>query len=470
VLVVSDVTEQRLQRDRLARQAHYDELTRLPNRARLVQLLADSMRAADIDGHLLAVCCLDIDHFKAINDELGQAAGDRLLAELALRLRGAVRSRGSLHHDTAGRLGGDEFALLMHAGSLDEARAAVERVLRLISQPLNVSSDGPTRCVTASVGVTVYPHDSSDAETLLRHADNAMYGAKQAGRNGYLFFDAEHRRRNEELVLAIGRVQQALDNGELTLYYQPKVDLKRGVVLGCEALLRWNHPAEGVLAPSRFLPLIEHTGLSARIGDHVLARALDQLDAWHARGLELSISVNISSRHLQQPDFVQRLAELLARHPRDLGGYLELEVLETAAIADIAFTSTLLERCARLGVRWALDDFGTGYSTLTYLKRLPVQMLKIDRSFIQNMLTDAQDKAIVEGVIGLAHTFGCSVVAEGVESAAQARMLLEVGCHVGQGEGIAPPMPAEQVLEWVANWRGPFALAAATPARRPATL
>jgi EAL domain-containing protein (putative c-di-GMP-specific phosphodiesterase class I) len=239
------------------------------------------------------------------------------------------------------------------------------------------------------------------------------------------------------------------------------VDLKRGVVLGMEALLRWNHPEHGLVPPAQFLPLIEHTGLSARIGDHVLARALDQLDAWTAMGLDLSVSVNISARHLQEPDFAQRLAELLARHSQPLGPRLELEVLETAALTDIGYTSSLLERCARLGVRWALDDFGTGYSTLTYLKRLPLHVLKIDRSFVSNMLTDAQDRAIVEGVISLARTFDCIAVAEGVETPAQARMLLDIGCEIGQGTGIAAAMPAPDVAAWVRDWRGLFALAAA---------
>ena len=466
VLVVTDVTEQRLQRERLERQAHFDELTRLPNRARLGQLLAEAMAATDRDGYLLAVCYLDLDHFKAINERHGVEAGDRLLAELADRLRGALRTRGSVWSDSAARLGGDEFVLLLRAGTVDEARAAVERVLRVVAQPIQIVPGSEPETITASVGATVYPLDASDADTLLRHADHAMYGVKQSGRNGFLFFDPEHSRRTEERVLAIGRVQDALDQGELMLYYQPKVDLKRGVVLGVEALLRWNHPEHGVVPPLQFLPLIEHTGLSARVGDHVLAQALDQVEVWQNQGLDLSVSVNITARHLQEPDFAQRLAELLARHDRPLGNRLELEVLETAALTDIGYSSVVMARCARLGVRWALDDFGTGYSTLTYLKRLPVQVLKIDRSFVHNMLVDAQDRAIVEGVISLSGTFGCVVVAEGVETAAQARMLLDMGCEIGQGTGIAAPMPAAQVGPWVREWRGLFALSAA-PAPLP---
>ncbi len=467
VVVVNDVTEQRLQREQLARQAHFDELTRLPNRTRLAELMAEAIAAADRDGSLLVVCYLDIDHFKAVNDRLGHDQGDLLLAELAERMRAVLRMRGRGWSDTAARLGGDEFVLLLRARTVDEARAAVQRVLRLMSQPIVLQPGTAREVVTASVGATLYPLDRSDADTLLRHADHAMYSAKQCGRNGFLFFDAEYSRRTEERMVAIDRLQAALDQGELVLYYQPKVDLKRGQVLGVEALIRWNHPQDGMVSPAQFLPLIEDTALSARFGDHVLSQALEQLARWHADGLALSVSVNISARHLQEPGFVPRLAELLARHPPALGGRLELEVLETAALADIAFTAELMTRCAALGVRWAVDDFGTGYSTLTYLKRLPLQVLKIDRSFVSHMLDDAQDRAIVKGVISLAKTFGCSVVAEGVESAAQVRTLLEMGCDIGQGVGIAPAMPAADIAGWVRDWRGLFVLSAAPAPTAP---
>lgn len=460
VLVISDITEQRQQREQLERQAHFDELTRLPNRSRLSQLLDDGMRAADRDGYLLVVCYLDLDRFKPVNDRFGHAAGDRLLGELAGRLRSELRSRESWA-DAAARLGGDEFVLLLRAGTLEEARLAVERVLRVVALPYVVDAAQDPVQVTASMGATVYPIDRSDADTLLRHADHAMYGAKQAGRNGYLFFDPEHRRRTEERVMAIGRVQEALDQQEFLLYYQPKVDMRSGRVLGLEALLRWEHPGQGLIAPLQFLPLIENTGLSSRIGDWVISQALDHLSQWRRDGLDISVSVNVSARHLQEPDFAQRLIELLARHSDPLATHLELETLETAAHADIEATSALLARCRSIGVRFALDDFGTGYSTLTYLKRLPVDVLKIDRSFVHHMLDDAQDRAIVEGVIGLARTFGCVVVAEGVESPAQARTLLDLGCDIGQGTGIAAPMPSAQVANWVRNYKGMFALAPA---------
>ncbi len=459
-LVISDITEQRRQRDRLERQANFDELTRLPNRARLMQLLSEAMLAADADGHLLTVCYLDLDHFKPVNDRFGHAAGDGLLVELAGRLRSTLRSN-AVWSDTAGRLGGDEFVLLLRATTLEESRLAVERVLRVVAQPYLVDGSTEPVHVTASMGCCVYPVDRSDADTLLRHADNAMYDAKQAGRNGYRFFDPEHRRRNEERVMQMGRVQEGLDRSEFVLYYQPMVDMRRGVVLGLEALVRWDHPEQGLLAPSQFLPVIENTGLSARVGDWVLAKALEHLAQWRRTGHDISVSVNVSPRHLQEPDFSARLQHWLARHPEPLAQALELEVLETTAHADIDATSALLAECRKLGVRFALDDFGTGYSTLAHLKQLPVDKLKIDRSFVHDMLDDPQDRAIVEGVIGLARTFQCVVVAEGVESPAQARALLDMGCNIGQGTGIAAPMPASAVSAWIRDYKGLFALSAA---------
>jgi EAL domain-containing protein (putative c-di-GMP-specific phosphodiesterase class I) len=269
--------------------------------------------------------------------------------------------------------------------------------------------------------------------------------------------------------MAIGRVQEALDLHEFLLFYQPKVDMRSGRVLGLEALLRWDHPQQGLIAPLQFLPLIENTGLSSRVGDWVLTQALDHLVQWQRAGLDISVSVNISARHLQEPDFAMRLAALLARRTEPLAQHLELEMLESAAHADIEATSSLMARCQAMGVRFALDDFGTGYSTLTYLKRLPVDVLKIDRSFVHHMLDDTHDRAIVEGVIGLARTFNCTVVAEGVESPAQARALLELGCDIGQGNGIAEPMRADAVARWVREYRGMFALAqAAAPLPTPA--
>ena len=467
VLVITDVTEQRMQRERLERQAHFDELTRLPNRARLSQLLAEGMLAAQRDGYLLVVCYLDLDLFKQVNDRHGHAAGDRLLVELAGRLRSALRMRDAWS-DTAARLGGDEFVLLLRAETLPEGRMAVQRVLRVVAQPYAVVPGEEPVQVTASIGATIYPLDPSDADTLLRHADHAMYGAKQEGRNRFFIFDDEHRKAAVKRATKISEIQDGMDRAEFSLYYQPKVDMRAGRVLGFEALLRWDHPVDGLLAPMQFLPDIENTALSSRLGYWVFTQAMEHLAQWRRSGLDISVSVNVSPRHLQEFDFAQRLEDLLSRRPEPLAPYFEIELLETAAHEDIDATSKLLARCRALGVRFALDDFGTGYSTLTYLKRLPVDVLKIDRSFVHHMLDDSQDRAIVEGVIGLARTFGCVVVAEGVESPAQARTLLDMGCDIGQGMGIASPMPAGQVAAWARQYRGMFALSPAAGKDSPA--
>ena len=454
VFAITDITHARQQLEQLQRQAHFDELTRLPNRVRMAHMLEAALQTSRREGSLLTVCYLDLDHFKPVNDRFGHEAGDRLLLELANRMRRSLRSWAG-GDDVVARIGGDEFVLLLRTATLEESRHAVERVLNQICQPYALGAGAAAAVVvTASIGATVFPLDGADAETLLRHADHAMYGAKQAGRNGYLFFDAEHDRRAEARFVALGRVQEALDADEFRLYYQPKVDMRSGAVLGVEALLRWKHPDKGVISPAQFLPLIENTGLSSSVGNWVLQHGIDQLAQWLSQGLDLTVSINISARHLQEPLFAQHLSGLLARQQASVAQHLIIEVLETAALADVDYTCTLMEECRALGVRFALDDFGTGYSTFTYLKRLPIDMLKIDRSFVTHMLSDRHDLAIVEGVIGLSQTFGCTVVAEGVETPEQAQRLIEIGCTMGQGNGIAAAMPAEQVPGWVSSYVG----------------
>ena len=453
VLAIADITQASEQLEQLQRQAHFDELTRLPNRVRLAQMLQAAMQTSRHEGSLLTVCYLDLDHFKPVNDRFGHEAGDRLLVELAERMKRSLRSWAS-GDDVVARIGGDEFVLLLRTVTLEESRHAVERVLSQVCQPYGLGVGAGPVMVTASIGATVFPLDGADAETLLRHADHAMYGAKQAGRNGYLFFDAEHDRRAEARFVALGRVQEALDANEFRLYFQPKVDMRTSRVLGVEALLRWKHPEHGVISPAQFLPLIENTGLSISVGNWVLKQGIEQLAQWLRLGLDITVSINISARHLQEPLFAQHLSGLLSRHQAAVAHRIVIEVLETAALADIDHTCELMEECRALGVRFALDDFGTGYSTFTYLKRLPIDMLKIDRSFVTNMLSDRQDLAIVEGVIGLSQTFGCSVVAEGVETPEQAQRLIEIGCAVGQGNGIAAAMPPELLMSWVRDYKG----------------
>ncbi|ALT77822.1 bifunctional diguanylate cyclase/phosphodiesterase [Paucibacter sp. KCTC 42545] len=457
VVTVSDMTRTVQQQAALEQQSRFDTLTQLPNHDEFMQRLQSGLQQAEAEGFRLSICRVDLDQFKHINSRYGSQTADALLKQVAQRLRAALRSAPQWS-DTVARLSGDEFALLLRSSGADEAQLALERLLKVLTQPYRLErqpdpAGGNTEALqlalTASIGATLFPQDNSDAETLLRHAGHALFRVKHSGRNGYQMFDTAKHLRDEASLIALTRVQQALDAGELRLYYHPKVDVQTGQVQGMEALLRWLHPERGLLPPLHFLPLIEATGLAAQVGDWVIAQALKQSAQWLAQGLSLSVSVNVTALQLQSPDFSARLLELIKRHPEPVAQHLCLEVLESAALADVDATYTLIQQCRTYGVRFALDDFGTGYSTLTYLKRLPVDELKIDRSFVHNLLVDAQDRALVEGVISLAQTFGCSVVAEGVESVAHASALLSMGCVLGQGNGIAHAMPAEEVPDWV---------------------
>ena len=435
-------------RQRLEEIALYDALTGLPNRRLLAERMREAMAAAVQSGTQLAVCYLDLDGFKPINDHYGHAMGDRILISAATRLREQVREG-----DMVARLGGDEFVLL--AGgfeSLTECSNAMERVIKLLAQPYAVN--GEELRVTASAGVTLYPRDSHDADTLLRHADYAMYQAKQRGRNRCRFFDALRDRRAHARRSQLSRIGEAIDSGELRLYFQPKVDMRDGRVIGAEGLVRWQHPDKGLLPPGAFIPLLEGSELQQRLDWWVLEAGMEQLDSWRAEGLTLDLSLNISARSVQAPGFVDRLGERLGAH-RDLPrGALSLEILESDAMGDLDAVAGVMERCLGLGVSFALDDFGTGYSTLTYFRRLPAEVLKIDQTFVRDMLRSSDDRNIVEGVVGLAHAFRRKVIAEGVESAAHGLMLLRLGCFHGQGYGIAEPMPPERIPAWVERYAG----------------
>jgi EAL domain-containing protein (putative c-di-GMP-specific phosphodiesterase class I) len=308
--------------------------------------------------------------------------------------------------------------------------------------------------VSASIGVTFYPqaHDM-EADQLLRQADQTMYQAKLAGKSRYHVFDADLDSSLRVHHESLERIRLALAQGEFVLHYQPKVNMRRGQVIGAEALIRWQHPDKGLLSPATFLPVIEDHPLAVEVGEWVIDTALRQIDAWRATGLDMKVSVNIGARQLQQGDFVQRLQAILARHPKVKPSSLELEVLETSALADMEQVSHVIESCHQMGVKFALDDFGTGYSSLTYLKRLRVALLKIDQSFVRDMLDDPDDLAILEGVIGLAAAFKREVIAEGVETVAHGTALLHLGCELAQGYGIARPMPADQLPAWASSWQ-----------------
>ncbi|MFZ3183803.1 MAG: GGDEF domain-containing phosphodiesterase, partial [Pseudomonas sp.] len=319
------------------------------------------------------------------------------------------------------------------------------------SQPVQVGE--LTLRVSASMGVTFCPQeDEADADTLLRQADQAMYQAKLAGKNRLHFFDIEEDRSVRGHHESIEHIRQALLANEFVLHYQPKVNLRTGAVIGAEALIRWQHPLRGLISPAEFLPVIEEHSLAIELGEWVINSALTQVEQWQAAGLNIPVSVNIGARQLQQHNFVERLLSILAVHPGVKPSSLELEVLETSALEDVTHVSKVIDACRKLGIMFALDDFGTGYSSLTYLKRLPVAMLKIDQSFVRDMLDDPDDLSILKGVVGLASAFHLQVIAEGVETVEHGAMLLQLGCELAQGYGIARPMPGQQLPNWATVW------------------
>ncbi|HEY1399278.1 putative bifunctional diguanylate cyclase/phosphodiesterase, partial [Roseateles sp.] len=509
VLALSDLTQELQRQLALERLGRFDLLTGLPNEQEFLRRLQGALQTSRQigPGFMLCVARVDLDGFAAFNRRHGVARADQAMRELARRLTLALRQAPQWSDEVA-RLGGDEFGLLLRVQSVEEAQQALDRLVQVLRRPIDPDEEngagtpGPTGDpdtvdtvrgdiaaedgkdardaqhaqdtedalggalrLSASVGATLYPQDGGEAETLMRHAAHALYRVKRSGRDGVQFFDVEKRRSREAQAQAALRIQQALEAGELCLYYQPKLDLVSGALLGAEALLRWRHPQRGLLAPATFLPTVEHSGMAAQLGHWVLEQALEQNRLWRAQGLDLELSVNISPRHLAAPAFVPRLEALLARHPDVPPDRLVLELLESSALDDVAHARRLLTDCKRLGLRLAMDDFGTGYATLSVLKQLPLDQLKIDRSFVQTMLVDPQDRALVQGVIALAGQFGCELVAEGVESPAHAQALIDLGCHVGQGSGLCEPLPPQALLDWALRRTPP-----PSPARRRAPL
>lgn len=448
VALFSDITTLKEHEKELEHIAHYDALTSLPNRVLLADRLHQSMAQAQRHSQPLAVAYLDLDGFKAINDNYGHEAGDQLLIAATANMKHALREG-----DTLARLGGDEFvAVLLNLADIEASVPVLTRLLAAAAEPVHIGD--LTLQVSASLGITFYPQSEDiDADQLLRQADQAMYVAKQAGKNRYHFFDAEQDSSIRDHHESLAHIREALTAREFVLYYQPKVNMRTGTVIGAEALIRWQHPEKGLLPPIVFLPIIEDHSLAIELGEWVIDSALTQMEIWHAEGLNIPISVNISARQLQQSGFVDRLRAILAVHPDIVPSSLELEVLETSALEDMSLVSRIIHDCRKIGVKFALDDFGTGYSSLTYLKHLPATLLKIDQSFVRDMLDDPDDLAIVEGVLGLATAFRLDVIAEGVETVAHGELLLQLGCALAQGYGIAKPMPADQLPNWAVTWR-----------------
>jgi diguanylate cyclase (GGDEF)-like protein/PAS domain S-box-containing protein len=448
VALLTDITELKRHQQQLEHIAHYDLLTGLPNRVLLGDRMKRAMTLADRHGQRLAIAYLDLDGFKAINDRHGHHAGDQFLVDMSRRLTLALREP-----DTLARLGGDEFvAILSDVQDDDACFAVIERLLATATDSVALEQ-GPVR-ISASIGLTFYPQpDPVDSDQLIRQADHAMYEAKQTGRNRFHAFDPERDRNIRGQHENLAHIRKALSCNEFVLHYQPKVNMRTGQILGVEALIRWQHPQRGLLPPAAFLSLVQDHPLGIELGNWVIASALDQLDRWRAEGLNLPVSVNVDAQQLQQAEFTEHLFATLAQHPGVRPGELQMEVLETSALEDLLRVSRVIDACREFGVTFALDDFGTGYSSLTYLKRLPVTLLKIDRSFVHDMLDSPDDRAILEAVIRLASAFRRQILAEGVETLQQGELLIQMGCELAQGYAIAHPMPAEALGEWVASWQ-----------------
>lgn len=451
--VSSDITETKQHEKQLNHIAHYDALTDLPNRRLLDDRLKQAVARAVREQSMMAVCYLDLDGFKSINDSMGHDAGDSALIEIARRIKDTIRGG-----ETVARLGGDEFVvLLLGLERGEECSMALDRLLSVIAEPISIGD----KCFVlgASIGVSIYPMDDGDTDTLLRHADQAMYSAKQSGKNRFHVYDLalDQRARNQQALLK--SVQHGLLINQFELYYQPKINLRTQALVGVEALIRWNHPESGLLSPARFLSAVENTDVDIAIGEWVIAGALQQIASWRIAGLDTEVSINISAHHLESPGFIDGLQRQLELHPDVPANRLQIEVLETAALDDIAEVRLIVERCSKLGVGFALDDFGTGYSSLSYLSRLPVDTLKIDQSFVRNLTASKGDHAIILGIIALSRAFELKTVAEGIETEEHFTTLLEMGCDIGQGYFIARPMVAAALLDWAAR---PIRLSAPT--------
>ncbi len=449
--ILQDISERKRFEQKLSEMASFDTLTGLPNRNLLNDRLGQALAHARRNGGLMAVGFVDLDRFKVINDTLGHDAGDDLLKEIARRLSGCLR--GS---DTVARQGGDEFVVVLtELVRPEDATVVAQKLLDALTPP--VILDGREIVPGASLGFALYPQDGDSAQALLMSADKAMYAAKHAGRGQYRFFDPEMNRAAADWLEVGAELHHALERDEFVLHYQPKVDLRSGAITGVEALLRWRSPELGLVPPSKFIPVLEETGLILEVGEWVIARACRQARLWQEQGLPpLRIAVNLSPRQFQQHGLAERIRTLIDQ-PDFLPEYLELEITESMVMQNVERAIATLTELRRLGVHIAIDDFGTGYSSLAVLKRFPVDCLKVDRSFVRDVPNDPDDVAITRSVIALAHSMGLSVVAEGVENEAQRAFLTESDCDEMQGFLFSRPLPPADLADLLREKAAPAA-------------
>jgi len=438
--IVRDITNRKAQTAALQYQALHDALTDLPNRSLLGDRLRQAVLIAQREQRPLALLIMDLDRFKEINDTLGHHVGDQVLQEVAVRMRAVLRES-----DTVARLGGDEFAILLPETDGQRAQLTAAKILKSLEERFVL--DGRVMDISASIGIALYPENGEDGATLMQHADVAMYAAKRHGR-GYALYELAQDQHSMRQLALTGELRYGIENAQLVLHYQPKIDLKTGRVFGVEALARWQHPLYGLMMPDEFIPLAEQTGLIKSLTKWVFNAALNQCSEWRRANLEISIAINISARNLHDVDFIAeigRVAEVCGETHRRM----KMEITETSIMAEPMRTLTTLRLLDSMGVRLAIDDFGTGYSSLAYLKQLPVHEIKIDKSFVMGMEHDEDSVVIVRSTIDLAHNLGLQVVAEGVEDRHTYDLLVQLGCDAAQGFYMARPMPLDELLVWL---------------------
>lgn len=444
VLTSRDVSERKKAQARAQYVSQHDVLTGLPNRLLMQDRLNQAITQARRNGSLVALMFIDLDRFKLVNDSFGHLIGDALLKQVAIRLTHCLRDT-----DTVARLGGDEFTIMLpDAASAQVVGEVAQRVLSDFNQPF---SDGEQEMyVSASIGISLFPRDGASPDELVKHADTAMYSAKDSGRNNYRYFTEDLNHEVREKVMLESGLRRAIERGELRLHYQPKIDLITNRVIGAESLVRWQHPTRGLIPPGKFIPVAEESGLIVQLGEWVLRAACEQVRAWQRDGLDIQVAINVSARQFQQPN----LADLIMGIMQDTGvdpQFVEIELTESAFmnVADAETSISTLERMKASGIAISIDDFGTGYSSLSYLKRLPLDILKIDQSFVRDIATDRNDAAIVRAIIGLARSLNIKVIAEGVEDDSQLSFLNQHGCNYGQGYLFGRPLVPESLIELV---------------------
>jgi len=438
-----DLTAHKSSEEKLYFLSHYDALTELPNRDLLRDRLEHGIQRVSREKQQLAVLMLDLDRFKTINESLGHSVGDALLQALAARMSGQMRGG-----DTLARVGGDEFILLLENNvSVNSANKVALKWMEMIAEPVRVGDSELS--ISVSIGISLYPADGLTADDLLRNADAALYKAKNQGRNNYQFFEAQMTAGAFEHLLMENALRGAVSRDELRVHYQPQVDFVSGALRGVEALVRWQHPELGLVAPGQFIPLAEEAGIIGIIGEWVLRQACLQMAVWDSAGLKVPcVAVNLSVQQVERNTLVQLVANVLADSALE-GARLELEVTESMIMRETDQALSVLQDLRALGVKLAIDDFGTGYSSLSYLKRLPMHRLKIDQSFVRDIGRDSSGESIVRAIIALGHSLGLEIVAEGVEQHEQADFLRQASCDIGQGYLYSRPVEADVILrQW----------------------